>query len=149
MTTIYRVHAEDRAASRCTPHLPVLQTCEEQTHGGAPRGGTRADRHSCEGKRRPDAGRLPVRSAEGYVTPWDHGWVACTLQLQGLAGRELTELAVGQGEFVPLELQRHRGLGLGHSTWRPRKGSQLGYFDYLPTCGNAEEKEILTLEESV
>lgn len=64
-----------------------------------------------------------------------------TLQLQGLAGRELPELAVGQGEFVPLELQRHRGLWLGHSTWRPREGSQLGYFDYLSTCGNAEKKE--------
>lgn len=62
------------------------------------------------------------------------------MQLQGLAGRELPELAVGQGEFVPLELQRHRGLRLGHSTRRPREGSQLGYLDYLPACGNAEEK---------
>lgn len=114
------------------------------------RGRRRADRHSRGGGgRRPDAGRLPPPSAEGCVTPRDRRGAACTLQLQGLAGRELTELAVGQGELVPLELQRDRGLGLGHSTRRPREGSQLGYFDDLPTCGNAEEKEMSTLEESV
>lgn len=67
------------------------------------------------------------------------------MQLQGLASCELPELAMGQGELVPLELQGHRGLWLGDSTRRASKGSQLGYFNYLSTCGKAEEKGIRTV----
>lgn len=60
---------------------------------------------------------------------------APTLELQGLAGCELPQLAVGQGELVPLELQCHGRLCLGDSARRPREGSQLGDSDHLPTCG--------------
>lgn len=72
------------------------------------------------------------------------GWLSLTLQLQGLARGELPQLAVRQGELVPLELQRHWGLWLGDPALRPRQGSQLGYFDHLPTCRNAEEDGIKT-----
>lgn len=62
------------------------------------------------------------------------------MQLQGLASSKLPELTVGQGELVPLKLQRHRGLWLCDSTWWAREGSELGNLDNLPTWGKAEER---------
>lgn len=71
-----------------------------------------------------------------------------TLELQGLAGCQLPQLAMRQGELVALELKRHGALRLGDSARRAREGSQLGYLDHLPTCGDAEETRKKTLGKS-
>ena len=48
-----------------------------------------------------------------------------------------------QGELVALELQCHGGLWLGDAARRACEGSQLGYFDHLPTCRDADEMGVI------
>lgn len=43
----------------------------------------------------------------------------CTLELQWLSSGQLAELAGGQGELVPLKLQRDGSLRLGNTILTP------------------------------
>lgn len=63
-----------------------------------------------------------------------------TLQLQGLACCELPQLAMWQGELVPLELESHGRFWLSNSALWPCNGCQLCYLHHLSTWGDAEGK---------
>ncbi len=56
-----------------------------------------------------------------------------TLELQGLSGSELTELAGGQSELVTLKLQSDRSLWLGDSVLTACYVGQLCDLHHIPT----------------
>lgn len=57
----------------------------------------------------------------------------CTLELQGLAGGELAQLAGGQGELVALELQSDGSLWLGDPILTASNVGQLGDLHHVST----------------
>lgn len=63
----------------------------------------------------------------------------CTLELQGLSGGELSQLAGGQGELVALELQGHRSLRLGDPVLTAGDVGQLGDLHHISTFNRMEE----------
>lgn len=73
----------------------------------------------------------------------------CTLELQGLSGGELAELAWRQSELVSLKLQSDRSLWLGDAILTACYVGQLGNLYHISTFnGNKENFTLDTLSET-
>lgn len=64
-----------------------------------------------------------------------------TLELQGLSGGELAELARGQSELVTLKLQRDGSLRLGDAILTACYVGQLGDLHHVSTFNKEEERK--------
>jgi len=72
----------------------------------------------------------------------------CTLELQGLSGGELAQLAGGQSELVTLKLQSDRSLWLGDTILTACYVGQLGDLHHISTFNGKEEQTLYQSKHS-
>lgn len=72
----------------------------------------------------------------------------CTLELQGLSGGELAQLAGGQSELVALKLQSDRSLWLGYTILTASYVGQLGDLHHISTFHGKEEQILSAFKGS-
>lgn len=82
------------------------------------------------------------KNEENYEKKSDNGMyiTECTLELQGLSGRELAELAGGQSELVTLKLQSDGSLWLGDTILTACYVGQLGNLHHITTFNGKQEQ---------